>query len=129
MSLPVSSVRDMSNERRARKAKQVRRDELRAKQRNGESSADTTLRDALRRALAAGHPLSLLSMASMVIHVAKPEPLHIAGVWPRDTNHLDRVLTGLIDVRNRETTALLAVIAELLVDDPAPQLRCRREAG
>jgi hypothetical protein len=24
-------------------------------------------------------------------------------------------------------TALLAVIAELLVDDPAPQLRCRRE--
>ena len=43
MSLPVSSVRDMSDERRARKAKQVRRDERRAKKRNGESSADTTL--------------------------------------------------------------------------------------
>ncbi|MDT5092228.1 MAG: hypothetical protein QOH60_1591, partial [Mycobacterium sp.] len=43
-----------------------------------------------------------------------------------DTSHLDRVLTGLIGVRNRETTTLLAVIAELLVDDPAPQLRCRR---
>ena len=26
-------------------------------------------------------------------------------------------------------TALLAVIAELLVDDPAPQLRCRREVA
>ncbi len=44
-----------------------------------------------------------------------------------DISYLDRVLTGLIDTRDRETTALLAVIAELLVDDPAPQLRCRHE--
>jgi UvrD-like helicase C-terminal domain len=64
----------MSNERRARKAKQVRRDERRAKKRSGESSVDTTPRDATRRALAGGHPLSLLTLASMVIHVAKPEP-------------------------------------------------------
>ena len=127
MSLPVSSVRGMSNERRARRAKQVRRDERRAKKRNGESSADTTLRDALRRALAGGHPLSLLSMASMVIHVAKPEPLISLKSGRCDTSHLDGVLTGLIGVRNREMTALLAVIAELLVDDPAAQLRCRRE--
>jgi hypothetical protein len=112
LSLPVSSVRDMSNERRARRA---------------ESSADTTLRDAIRRALAGGHPLSLLSLASFMIHVAKPEPLISLKSGRCDTNHLDRVLTSLIGVRNRETTALLAVIAELLVDDPAPQLRCRRE--
>jgi len=102
----------MSNERRARRA---------------ESSADTTLRDAIRRALAGGHPLSLLSLASIVIHVAKPEPLAPLKSGRCDTNHLDRILTSLIGVRNRETTALLAVIAELLVDDPAPQLRCRRE--
>ena len=63
----------------------------------------------------------------MVIHVAKPEPLTSLKSGRCDTNHLDQVLTGLIGVRNRETTALLAVIAELLVDDPAPQLRCRRE--
>src|SRR5258705_767961 len=63
----------------------------------------------------------------MVIHVAKPEPLLSLKSGRRDTNYLDGVLTGLIDVRNRETTALLAVIAELLVDDSAPQLRCRRE--
>ena len=127
MSLPVSSVRDMSNGRRARKAKQVRRDERRAKKRTGESSADWTLRDAIRRALAGGHPLSLLSMASMVIHVAKPEPLLSLKSGPCDANHLDRVLTDLIRVRTREMTALLAVVAELLVDDPASQLRCRRE--
>ena len=72
-------------------------------------------------------PLSLLSVASMAIHVGKPEPLLSLKSGRSDTDLLDRVLTGLIDVRNREVTALLAVIAELLVDDPAPQLRCRRE--
>jgi hypothetical protein len=127
MSLPVSSVRDMNNERRARKAKQVRSDERRAKKRNVKGSADTTLRDAIRSALAGGHPLSLLSLAGMVIHVAKPEPVISLKSGRCDTSHLDGVLTGLIGVRNRDTTALLAVIAELLVDDPAPRLRCRHE--
>ena len=63
----------------------------------------------------------------MVIHVAKPEPLTSLKSGRCDTSHLDEFLTALIGVRNREITALLAVIAELLVDDPAPQLRCRRE--
>jgi hypothetical protein len=118
----------MSNERRARGSKQVRRDERLAKTRNGAGSADWTLRDALRRALA-GHPLGLLSMASVVMRVAKPEPLLSLKSGQRDTDCLDQVLTGLIGVRSRETTALLAVIAELLVDDPAAQLRCRREVA
>jgi hypothetical protein len=120
MSPPVSSLRDMSDERRARRAKQVRRDARRAKKRNAESGADTTLRDAVRSALARGHPLGLLSVASMLINMAEPETL-------RDTTHLDQLVTGLIGARNRETTALLAVIAELLVADPAPRLRCRQE--
>jgi hypothetical protein len=107
MSLPVSSVRDM----------------------NGDSSADTTIKDAIRRALAGGHPLGLLSMASMVIHVARPEPLSSLKSGRRDASHLDRILTELIGVQDRETTALLAVIAELVVDDAAAQLRCRREVA
>jgi hypothetical protein len=61
-------------------------------------------------------------MTSLLIHVGKPDPL-------RDETYLDRVLDGLIGVRNRETTALLAAIAELLVDDPGPQLRCRNEVA
>jgi hypothetical protein len=115
MSLHVSSVRDMNNERRAKKRKAE------------QGSADTTFRDAIRRALADGHPLSLLSLASMVIHVGKPESLISLKSGQCDTSHLDGVLTGLIGVKNRETTALLAVIAELLVDDPPQQLRCQRE--
>jgi hypothetical protein len=119
----------MSNKRRARRSKQVRRDERRAKKRTGDGSDDTTLRDAIRRSLAGGHPLSLLSVASMMIHVAKPESLLSLNSDRCDPAFLDRVLNGLIGVRTRETTALLAVIAEFLVDNPAPQLRCRREVA
>ena len=61
-----------------------------------------------------------------MIHVAKPDSLTSPE---SDANYLDQILAGLIDTRNRETTALLAVIAELLVDDPEPQLRCRREVA
>jgi hypothetical protein len=61
-------------------------------------------------------------MASMVVHIAKPDPL-------RDETYLDSILASFIGVRNREMTALLAVIAELLVDDPAAQLRCRQEVA
>lgn len=109
----------MSDKRRARRAKQVRRDARRAKKRNRDSSAEPTLTDILRRALARGHPFYLLDAASSMIHVARREP--------RDTSRMDNILTGLIGVRNRETTALLAVVAELLVDDPRAQLRCRQE--
>jgi hypothetical protein len=64
----------MSDRRRARTAKQSRRDERRAKKRDEKSSADTTFRDAVRRALSR-HPLDLLSIASLMIHVAKPDSL------------------------------------------------------
>ena len=37
------------------------------------------------------------------------------------------MLNGVIGVRKRETTALLAVLAELLVDDRTAQIRCRQE--
>lgn len=109
----------MTDKRRARRAKQVRRDARRAKKRNRDSSAEPTLTDILRRALARGHPLHLLDAASSMIHVARREP--------RDKSRMDNILTGLIGVRNRETTALLAVVAELLVDDPQAQLRCQHE--
>ncbi len=62
-----------------------------------------------------------------MIHVSNPEPLRFLKSRRRDTHYLDVLVAGLIGARNRETTALLAVFAELLVDDPAPQLRCRHE--
>lgn len=116
MSLPLSSVRVMSDKRRARRAKQVRRDARRAKKRNLENRTEPTLTNIVRRAMARGHPAYLLDLASRAIHAAQ-----------RDTSRLDNILTNLIGMRNRETSALLAVVAELLVDEPAAQLRCRQE--
>jgi hypothetical protein len=101
LSLAVSSVRDMSDRRRARRAKQVRRDARRVKKRVAESSTDTTLRDAIRSAFAGGHLLSLLSVASMAIHVAKREPLMSLKSGQCDPGRLDGFLTGLIGVRDR----------------------------
>lgn len=103
----------MNDKRRARRAKQVRRDARRAKKRNVQ---DTTLTDIIRSALSRGHPAHLLDLASRAIEAA-----------PRDAGRLNNILTHLIAARNRETTALLAVIAELLDDEPAAQLRCREE--
>ncbi len=115
----------MSDRRRARRAKQSRRDVRRAKKRDQESPADWTFSDALRRALGQ-HPLGLLSIASLTIDQAKPDSLTSSD---DDGDYLDRILTGLIDTRSRETTALLAVIGELLVDDPEPRRQCRREVA
>ncbi|WP_101948041.1 hypothetical protein [Mycobacterium sp. 3519A] len=102
----------MNDRRRARRAKQARRNGRRAKKRTTESSADWTLRDAIRSVLG-GHPLGLLSMACVMVDAAIPE----------------RVLEMFDGVRTREMTALLAVTAELLVDEPATQLECRREVA
>jgi hypothetical protein len=71
----------------------------------------------------------MLEVASMAIHVAQPEPPTALKPGQCDPGLLDRILTGLIGVRDRATTTLLAVIAELLVDDPAAQLRYRREVA
>ncbi|MGY4653748.1 hypothetical protein [Mycobacterium sp. URHB0021] len=65
----------------------------------------------------------------MAINAAKPAPLISLTSGQCDPGRLDRILDGLIGVRERAGTALLAVIAELLVDDPAQQLRCRREVA
>ncbi|BBX34866.1 hypothetical protein MMAG44476_34841 [Mycolicibacterium mageritense DSM 44476 = CIP 104973] len=78
--------------------------------------------DILRRAVAREHPLHLLSIASLFINVGKPDP------HGRE-RYLDDVLTSWIGARDPAVTAVLAVLAELLVDEPAAQLRCREEVA
>lgn len=112
------NVRAMTNNRRSRRRSKGRRDVRRKKARSGEPSADNLLTDSVSRALASGHPLGLISLASQLIDIAKPA---------RGEDRLESLLSLLSEARNRETTALLAVIAELLVDDPQTQSRCRRE--
>ncbi|MBU9763555.1 hypothetical protein FR943_06830 [Mycobacterium sp. TNTM28] len=114
----------MGDKRRERKAKQARRDVRRAKKRDLESRPDTTFKDAILKVGKGRHPLSLLAIAGYLIHRTKPDPL----AWPKvepDAGFLDRFVAGMIGERNRETTELLAVLTELLLDDPELALRCR----
>lgn len=79
----------MRDKRRARKAKQARRDVRRAARRARNNAAEPTLMDILRRAVAREHPLNLLSIASLFINVGKPD------AHGRE-RYLDDVLTSWI---------------------------------
>ena len=125
MSEGAGTVRAMTDKRRSQRAKQARRDARRATKRAEASGEDITLADIVSGALA-GHPGRMLVLASQLIDMAKPDDWRIQP-GGREAGNLDGVLTSLISARNRETTALLAVIAEFLVNDPDAQLRCREE--
>ncbi len=93
-----------------------------------ETPEEASLIDEVRQALA-GHPLELLGLVSVLIEATRPDQL--AGLPPHpqgDTVDLTSLLDGLIGVRIGETTALLAVLAEL-VDDADMRDRCRREVA
>lgn len=140
----------MNEARKRRKAKQARRDaERRTRARQpqdnpqterplagmpvteeaplGETATgETPLLDEVRQALD-GHPLELLGMAGMLIEATTPDPFaYLPGRPQRETVDLARLVDSFVDVHAGETTALLAVLGELL-DDPDMQRRCRHE--
>src|SRR4051812_5232292 len=65
-------------------------------------------------ALAKGHPFGLLALASYMLWRAEPDPLASFESPPREPLDIDNVLTGFIADKCRETTAILAVLAELM---------------
>lgn len=79
----------------------------------------------VRKALDAGDPLEMLGLVSVLIEVATPD----RPGSPRSGPRLDDLVTDFIGVQIRETTALLAVLAEFLVDDEGLQRRCRQEVA
>jgi len=129
----------MNEGRKRRQAKQARRDARRMKTRDEEASEETPeetpegalLVEAVRRALDTGHPLDLLGMASLMIEATKPNPLaaFVKSRQKQDPARLDDLVAGFVDVHVLETTALLAVFAELLVDDEHLRLRCATEVA
>lgn len=90
------------------------------------ATGETPLLDEVRQALD-GHPLELLGMAGMLIEATTPDPFaYLPGRPQRETVDLARLVDSFVDVHAGETTALLAVLGELL-DDPDMQRRCRHE--
>jgi len=137
MSPPTTNLRTMNDGRKRRQAKQARRDARRLKLREtpGETPQETPegalLVEAVRRVLDTGHPLDLLGMASLMIEATKPNPLaaFVKSRQKQDPVRLDDLVAGFVDVHVPETSALLAVFAELLVDDEHLRLRCATEVA
>jgi predicted secreted protein len=118
----------MNDARRRRGAKQDRRDARRARKRRPISADDDFLITTIRSALAE-HPVKLLAMASYVISLATPERKSSATSPSDGTRSLEVVISHLAQRQCRETSALLAVVAELLVDDEVLRERCREESS
>lgn len=116
----------MTDKRRSRRAKEARRDARRAVKRTDAGREDTTVADIVSDALDE-HPCRLLALASYSIDRCEPDTLSLIRSRDRKPLDFDRFLTGLIGERNRSTSALLAVFAALLVEDPERQLRCEQE--
>jgi hypothetical protein len=131
----------MNDGRKRRQAKQARRDTRRLKPREtpGETPQETPeatpegalLVEEVRRALDTGHPLDLLGMASLMIEASKPDPLaaYVKSGERRETVPLNDLVASFVGVHAPETTALLAVLAELLVDDEDLRRRCATEVA
>jgi hypothetical protein len=120
----------MADGRRRSTAKQARRDARRRKAGRrepveSEPPEETPLIDEVRHALDGGRPMDLLDLVSLLMlatsaqqPVLRPQP---------DGPGLDELVTAFIGVQVPETTALLTVLGELILDDDVLRARCRRE--
>ena len=120
----------MSKTNRRRRAEKRRRPARRTTRARQHTSAEPDLLADVRRALADRHPLSLLTFVSTLLCVtdsrrnhpfARPEDSDLAALTRED------LVATFLDVAASETTALLAVIAEMVGDDDVLRARIRRE--
>lgn len=88
-----------------------------------EGAEETPLLGEVREALDAGHPLPLLGFVSVLILGTAPQPLHKPSEQPPAIGDL---IAAVGDVPTEESTALLAALAELLIDDGELRSACRR---
>ncbi|WP_319448692.1 MULTISPECIES: hypothetical protein [unclassified Mycobacterium] len=121
----------MADGRKRSAAKQARRDARRRKARREgaaerEALDEAPLIDEVRQALDTGQPLDLLVLVSMVVLATTPQPAMLRQPDEDDLATLDELVAAFIGVDVPETTALLAVLGEVLVDDDVLRDRCRR---
>ncbi|MCA1842959.1 MAG: DUF6398 domain-containing protein, partial [Actinobacteria bacterium] len=80
----------------------------------------------VRRRLAAEHPMSLLAEVSGLLAVIDPREENPFDREPRTGPSRDELVQSFLDVERLETSAMLAVVAEMAGDDVL-RARCRRE--
>lgn len=120
----------MSKRNRRRGTQKGRRPARRTARARQHTSAEPDLLADVRRALADRHPLSLLSLVSTLLCVtdsrrnhpfARPDAPDLAALTREE------LVATFLDVPAAETSALLAVIAEMAGDDDVLRARIRRE--
>ncbi len=71
----------------------------------------------VRRALADPHPLGLLALASSLLAAVDPRERNPFARRDEEVLSLDELVASLVSVERRETSALLAALAEMVPDD------------
>jgi hypothetical protein len=120
----------MSKRSRQRDTKKGRRPAQRTTRARRPRSSEPDLLADVRRALADRHPLSLLSLVSTLLCVTDSRRNHpFARPDAPDPAALTReeLVRTFLEVPTPETSALLAVIAEMAGDDDVLRTRVRRE--
>ena len=120
----------MAKKNRRRTAKKGRHPARRATRARQLSSAEPDLLADVRRALADPNPLSLLTLVSTLLCVTDTRRTHpFVSPDAPDLAALTReeLVRTFLDVPAPETSALLAVIAEMAGDDDVLRARIRRE--
>jgi hypothetical protein len=83
-----------------------------------------TLRDAMNKS-----PVAFIGLAGLWISLATAEPFSRRKEEPRDEYSLQGFVYSLVCRKYRETTAMLAILGELIVDDDHLRDWCRREVS
>ena len=119
----------MSKTNRRRRAEKRRHPAQRTPRGRQHTSAEPDLLADVRRALADRHPLSLLTYVSTLLCVTDTRRSHPFARPEPDLGALTReeLVQTFLDVPIPETSALLAVIAEMAGDDDVLRVRIRRE--
>ena len=94
-----------------------------------DAAMDTPLLEEVRQALDGGHPVELLTLVSTLMLATSSGMRKLVGRRPDGTPDLGDLVPAFVGVRVPETTALLAVLGELLPDGDALRVQCREEVA
>lgn len=132
MSIGPGMFRTMADGRKRGRAKQARRDARRHKAVRRETAAressdEAPLIDEVRQALDGGRPMELLGLVSMLISATtSPRAALLRQADEEKPPSLNELVAAFIELHVPETTALLAIFGELLVDDDLLRARVRQ---
>jgi len=117
----------MNEGRKRRKAKQARRDVRRRGAKDQTGKEEAAFIGLVRKTLDTGRPLDMLCLAAYGVETLMPDWRSKLKSEVPEQDRLGTVITNLCTWQAPEVTALLAVMAELMVDRPELQRQCRLE--